>query len=37
MGYTYVLTADIKPGVSDAPHTGYRMHAQFERDWQVLF
>jgi hypothetical protein len=42
LGYTYVLMEDIEPGasvrfdlrVSDAPHTGYRMYAQAERDWQ---
>ena len=42
LGYTYVLAADIEPGasvrfdlrVSDAPHIGYRVYAQAERDWQ---
>lgn len=42
LGYTYVMSEDIEPGasvrfdlrVSDAPHTGYRVTAQAERDWQ---
>jgi len=42
LGYTYVLMEGIEPGasvrfdlrVSDAPHTGYRVYAQAERDWQ---
>jgi hypothetical protein len=42
LGYTYVLMEDIEPGanvrfdlrVSDAPHTGYRVYAQAERDWR---
>ena len=42
LGYTYVLVEDIEPGgrvsfdlrVSDAPHAGYRVSAQSERDWR---
>ena len=42
LGYTYVLVEDIEPGasvrfdlrVAGAPHEGYRVYAQAERDWQ---